>query len=130
MPLRNIPGHRRILSLLARSIGRDALPPSLLFAGQSDSPAHATAIAVAQLLNCQSRLTADDSRLTTDDSRLTTEDSRLTTDDRRLTTDSCGVCSACDRIARGIHPDVQVVQPADTGLIRIDPIRDAIERSA
>ena len=77
-----------------------------------------------------SRQKADDSRQKTDDSRQTTDDSGQTTDDRRLTTDACGICSACVRIARGVHPDVHIVEPVETGLIRVDQVRDVIDRAA
>jgi DNA polymerase-3 subunit delta' len=116
MPFRDIPGHRRILDLLARSIANDALPPSLLFGGPPGAPTRETAVAVAQALNCQSPVVS--------------HQASLTTDDRRPTTDACGVCSACVRIARGIHPDVQLLAPGDTGTIKIEQVRDVVERTA
>ena len=51
MPFRDITGHRRLLDLLARSIARNSLPPSLILEGQS-STTRAAAIAAAQTLNC------------------------------------------------------------------------------
>jgi DNA polymerase III subunit delta' len=104
VPLRDIPGHRRVVDLLARSIGRGTLPPSLIFAGAGT---RAVAIAVAQALNCL----------------------RPTTDPAGLTTDACGGCPSCLRIARGIHPDVLLVEPGDTGSIRIDQVRDVVDRA-
>ena len=44
--------------------------------------------------------------------------------------DSCGTCASCMRIARRVHADVLLIEPGDTGTIKIDQIRDAIERSA
>jgi DNA polymerase-3 subunit delta' len=119
MPFREIMGHRRILSLLARSIADAALPPSLLFAGDAGSPADDAAISVAQALNCLSRATSPES-----------PGAGLVTGAGRPATDSCGICSACDRIARGVHPDVQIVEPGDAGTIRIEQIRDVVDRSA
>ena len=101
MGFRDISGHRRLVDLLARSIDRHTLPPSLIFAGQSGSDTRATAIAVAQALNC------------------------LAPRDR----DSCGVCSACVRIARGVHPDVLLVEPGDTGTIKIEQVREIVDRA-
>jgi DNA polymerase-3 subunit delta' len=102
MPFRDIQGHRRLIDLLARSIHRGTLPPSLMFAGTSTSGARSAAIAVAQALNCVNPSNAD----------------------------ACGVCAACTRIARGVHPDVPIVEPAETGLIRVDQVRDVIDRAA
>src|SRR4051812_36601612 len=107
MPFRDLAGHRRVTELLARSIRHDSLPPSLLFTGPSSAGTRDTAIAVAQALNCLSPVTADQSPVF----------------------DSCGVCSACTRIARAIHPDVLLVQPGDTGAIKIDAVRDVVERT-
>ena len=101
MPFRDITGHRRLVDLLARSIERNTLPPSLIFAGPSESDTRATAIAVAQALNC-----------------LAPRDG-----------DSCGVCSACVRIARGVHPDALIVEPGDTGTIKIEQVREIVDRA-
>jgi DNA polymerase III delta' subunit len=110
VPLRDIVhrhGHRRIIELLARSASCRALPPSLIFAGPAGSGKRSTAIALAQLLNClHVRDSADDF------------------------TDACGECQACVKISRGVHPDVLVVEPGDSGTIKVDQIRDVVDRSS
>ena len=107
MPLRDLTGHRRVVELLSRSIARDALPPSLIFAGSEGAGKRAAAIAVAQTLNC-----------------LTPQPLA-----NALPRDACGRCAACTRIARGVHPDVTVVEPGDSGSIRIETVRDVIDRA-
>src|SRR5579864_8924526 len=102
MPLRDIRGHRRLTELLARSIERGTLPPASIFAGSAGVGKRSAAIAVAQALNC-----------------LNLKDG-----------DACGTCAACTRIDRGVHPDVLVVEPGDSGNIKMDPIREAIDRTA
>jgi DNA polymerase-3 subunit delta' len=98
-------GRRRLVGLLARSVHRDTLPPSLIFSGPAGAGKRQTAIATAQALNCLSPTGEGESR------------------------DSCGTCTACMRIARGTHPDVLIVEPGDNGSIRIDQVRDAIDRA-
>jgi len=113
VPLRDIVrdhGHRRIVELLARSASRGALPPSLIFAGPPGSGTRATATALAQLLNCL---------------RI---DTRTALDTTLI--DACGECQACLKIARGVHPDVLVVEPGENGSIKVDQIRDVVDRSA
>ncbi len=106
MPFRTIAGHSRLLSLLSRVIARDAMPPAVLMAGPAGVGKRRTAMAVAQAMNClQPRSSAEFER------------------------DACGECTACKRIARGVHPDVILVQPGDSGSIKIDQLRDVIDRS-
>src|SRR3954471_6220292 len=98
-------GLRRLVLLLARSVHREALPPSLIFSGPAGAGKRETAVATAQALNCLSPRGEGESR------------------------DACGTCAACLRIARGVHPDVIIIEPAETGTSKVEQIRDAIDRS-
>src|SRR5579871_6093551 len=98
-------GQRRLASLLARSVRRDAQPPSLIFSGPAEAGVRDMAVSVAQSLNCLAPTLHDDG------------------------VDACGVCAACSRIVRGLHPDVLIVGPGDAGSIKVDQIRDVIERA-
>src|SRR3989440_7156430 len=102
MPFRDVLGHNRLITLLTRSVAGASLPPSLLFAGPAGVGKRKTALAVAQALNC-----------------LTPRDG-----------DACGACTACARIARGVHPDVSIVEPEDSGAIKIEQVRDVVDRAA
>ena len=44
-------------------------------------------------------------------------DPRSTTEFER---EACGKCASCRRIGRGMHPDVIVIEPGDTGSIKIE----------
>jgi DNA polymerase-3 subunit delta' len=110
MPFRDVPTHRRIVELLSRSISRGSLPPSLIFSGPADTDKRLTAIALAQALNCQH--------------------ARVDAAKDGVPLDACGVCAACLRIARGVHADVLVIEPGDSGAIKIDQIRDVVDRAA
>src|SRR5262249_36422333 len=98
-------GQRRLAALLARSVAGDALPPGLIFSGPASAGMPAMAIAVAQSLNCLTPTGEGEAR------------------------DACGTCTACTRIARGVHPDVIVVDPGESGSIKVDQIRDVIDRA-
>jgi DNA polymerase-3 subunit delta' len=104
MSFRDVVGHRRLVDLLSRAVARDSLPPSLVLAGPSGVGKRRLAIAVAQALNCVSPRSGKD-------------------------VDSCGTCQACTRIARGVHPDVLVVEPGENGSIKVDQVRDIVDRS-
>src|SRR5687767_14866891 len=111
MPFRDIIGHRRLVGLVARSIQRDTLPPSLILAGPEGVGKRLLALAIAQALNCAR---ASEPRAPSPES---------------LEIDACGTCSACTRIARGVHPDVLLVEPGDSGSIKIDQVREIVDRS-
>jgi DNA polymerase III subunit delta' len=106
MPFRNVVGHRRLVALLARAVARETLPPSLLLAGLEGVGKRRVAGALAEALNCLNPVAAEG-----------------------LERDACGKCPACRRIARGIHPDVIVVEPGESGSIKIEPVREVIERA-
>ena len=102
---RDITGHRHLLELIARAAVRGTLPPSVIFAGPEGVGKRIAAVALAQVMNCLALDGTDGA-------------------------DACGKCAACKRIARGVHADVLLVEPGETGTIKIDQVRDAIERSA
>src|SRR5262245_24561078 len=106
MPFSAIAGHRPVIELLSRAAARNTLPQSLVFAGPQGVGKRLTAVALAQTLNCE-RLIAGP-----------------------LPADACGTCAACARIARGVHADVLVVEPGDSGAIKVDQVREAIDRTA
>lgn len=106
MPFRTIRGHQRLLSLLSRACDQGTLPPSLLLAGPAGVGKRRAAAAIAEALNClQPHRTRD------------------------LERDACGECASCRRIARGVHPDVPVVEPGDSGSIKIEQVRDVVDRA-
>jgi DNA polymerase-3 subunit delta' len=114
VPFRDIIGHRRLVSLLARAVARDTLPPAMLFAGAAGVGKRRMALALAQTINClnpQARRAAAAARASD------------------IETDACGECASCKRIARGVHPDVIVVEPGDTGTIKIEQVRDVVDRA-
>jgi DNA polymerase-3 subunit delta' len=104
MPFRDIVGHRHLLDLLSAAAARNSVPPSLIFAGPDGVGKRMAAVALAQALNCPTFSTA--------------------------TPDACGTCPSCSRIARLVHADVMVVEPGETGAIKVDQVRDVIERTA
>jgi DNA polymerase-3 subunit delta' len=101
MPFRDIVGHRHLLDLVAAAAVRSSLPPSVIFAGPEGVGKRAAALALAQFVNCPTPQGSD----------------------------ACGTCASCTRIARLVHADVLVVEPGDTGVIKVDQVRDVVERT-
>ena len=108
MLLREILGHRRLTTLLARAIERNSLPPTLLFAGPHGVGKWAVARAIAQAVNCLEPVRSPNDH---------------------LPIDACGKCRACDRIARNVHVDVITLEPDDKAAIKIDVVREMLERT-
>jgi DNA polymerase-3 subunit delta' len=125
MPFSDVVGHVRLLDLLSRSIAGGTLPPSLLLTGPDGIGKKLTAIAVAQALNCLApRMRTLEPR--TANRTLNPEPGTLNPSGA----DACGTCPACVRIARRVHPDVLVVEPGESGAIKIDQVRDIVDRAA
>jgi DNA polymerase-3 subunit delta' len=106
MPFRSVIGHRRLVSLLSRAVARDTVPPSLLYAGPQGVGKRRIALAVAEALNCLAPVSTP-----------------------ALERDACGECAACRRLARGVHPDVITLEPGESGSIKIEIVRDVIDRA-
>jgi DNA polymerase-3 subunit delta' len=74
------------------------VPQSLLFAGPDGVGKRTVALALAQAVNCPNRKDGD----------------------------ACGSCSACDRIARGVHSDVTFVDTGGEASIKIRTLRERV----
>ena len=98
-------GQRRITTLLSQAIARGTLPPTLLFTGPAGVGKFLTARATAAAVNCLAPVAAPGPGL-----------------------DACGVCRSCERVERGVHVDVAAIEPDDRASIKIDVIRDVLER--
>lgn len=107
MPLRDLIGHRRLVELIGRALDRGTLPPTLLFAGPAGIGKWQLAVALAQAANCLSPVRPDDGV---------------------PALDGCGECRACDRIGRGVHIDVLTLEPDEKASIKIEPVREVLER--
>ena len=118
MSFREITGHGPILQLLSRAVARGALPASLILSGPEGVGKRTTAIALAQALNCERPQPWSEERGARGEER---EAPGIT---------ACGECAACRRIARGVHADVLTIEPGETGAIKVDQVREAIERAA
>lgn len=105
MPFARLVGHRAVLALLARGVARDSLPPSLMFVGPEGVGKCTTAVALAQLLNCEQVVGAGSDQ-----------------------PDACGRCATCKRIAAGTYSELLVVVPGENATIRIEAVRDVLER--
>src|SRR5436309_2118169 len=83
MPFRDLVNQDHAVLLLRTAVRSSRVSHAYLFVGPRGVGRHRTAIAFAQLLNCE-----------------------------RADSDACGQCRACTLIASGQHPDVRVVDVA------------------
>ena len=107
MSFEEILGQKRAVRVLTRELAANSVPHAYLFYGAEGLGKFKTSLVLAQALLCKDR-----------------------------EGDSCGVCSACTRVARENHPDVIVVRPEsrkgpkewivdpELGTIRIEQIRE------
>jgi DNA polymerase-3 subunit delta' len=92
---RDLIGQERAMRVLQRGIATGRTAHAYLFAGPEGIGKRTAALALAQALNCQQGDAVDD---------------------------GCGICQSCRKITRGLHPDVQVVEP-EGATLKIDQIR-------
>jgi len=136
VPFRTIVGHRRLLALLSRAVARDTLPPALLLAGPAGVGKRRAAMAIAEAVNClkpqQDVVSGFPGRRSAEregGSRTEVSGSQTDSGAAEFARDACGECPACRRIQRGVHPDVIVIEPGDMGSIKIEQVRDVIDRA-
>jgi DNA polymerase-3 subunit delta' len=98
MPFAEILGHDHVKAVLARLIERQRLPGALLLCGPAGVGKKRLALAVARALVCEQPRAAE----------------------------ACGRCGSCLRSAKGIHPDVSLLEPATPTAIKIDQVRDVV----
>ena len=110
MGLGHITGHAPIRRLIARAVARDTLPPCLVLTGPDGVGKRRVALALAEMLNCEAVNPPEAGGPT-------------------AFPDACGVCGACQRIARGVHADVIIIEPGETGSIRVDAVRAAVDQA-
>jgi len=101
MRLAEIIGHVPIVALLRQAVARERVPQSLLFAGPEGVGKRATALALAQAINCPNR-------------RASQHD------------DACGTCPTCQRIARGQHSDVVSIDRGEDSIIKLKFLRERV----
>ncbi len=92
---RDLIGQTRAIRLLQQGLKSGRTAHAYLFTGPEGIGKRAAALALAQALNCQQGDVVED---------------------------GCGVCLSCRKIAKGLHPDVQVIEPAGPTL-KIEQVR-------
>lgn len=92
---RDLIGQARAIHLLQQGLRAGRTPHAYLFAGPEGVGKRTAALALAQALNCEEGMAR---------------------------ADGCGTCLSCRKIAKGLHPDVQVIEPAGATM-KIDQVR-------
>lgn len=101
MGFSNIKGQDLTIQVLRNSMHNDSLSHAYLFVGPEGVGKKATALALAQALNCYNY--------------------------SREQQDSCNQCTSCRKVLSGNHPDIEVIEP-DGLSIKIDQVRSVKNR--
>ena len=96
MTFAGILGHERIKALLQDALRRGHLPGALLLSGPEGVGKRTVALAAARSLVCSTR-----------------------------SGEACDACPPCHRSAKGLHPDLFVLEPEGTS-IKIEPVRNLV----
>lgn len=100
MALKDIIGQDKAIGILLRTLQRNRIPSTYLFAGESGIGKKLAAINLAKALNCLSE-------------ERTVEAGSI---------DACDECSSCKKIDSGTHPDFLLISP-ESDQIKIEEIR-------
>ena len=119
MPFSDLVGHEQAVTVLRRALAGERLATGYLFVGPPHVGKTALALALAQEANCE-RLgephPPNPPLLAGEGGADSTGETPVPPSEPPPFREgaggrACGVCSACRRIAAGIHPDVRLVQP-------------------
>lgn len=109
MPFADILGQDRAVSQLRLAWRDGRLSQAYCFFGPPGVGKRATALALAQAVNCLAGSGPASGA---------------------VAADACGTCAACRKIAGGLHPDVTEVRPEGKTVITIDQVREVAARAA
>ncbi|HEY4877471.1 MAG TPA: hypothetical protein VIH86_17970 [Puia sp.] len=106
MPFKNVIGQNNIKHHLVEMVQQNRLSHALLFLGNEGSGALSLAIAFAQYVVCEKTLPQKNNEQSLFGDETQTTNSKLQTP-----ADACGVCNACIKAQKLIHPDIHFSYP-------------------
>tara|TARA_B100001123_G_scaffold261273_1_gene291099 strand:- start:16218 stop:17255 length:1038 start_codon:yes stop_codon:yes gene_type:complete len=110
MSFKNVVGHHHFVKRISLAVAKGTLPQSLILSGPSGVGKQLVATSLAQVLNCLQPV------------RSGRQDS--------VCYDACGSCGSCQKIVRGVHPDVIFISVQDDkSRIETDQVRQVIGQS-
>ena len=110
MSFKNVVGHHHFLQRISLAVAKGTLPQSLILSGPSGVGKQLIATSIAQVLNCAHPV--------------------KTGRQDAVCYDACGSCASCQKIVRGVHPDVMFVSVLDEkSRIETDQVRHVIRQS-
>jgi DNA polymerase-3 subunit delta' len=113
---RDLIGQERAVRLLQRGLATGRTPHAYLFTGPEGIGKRTAALALAQALNCEMSAKCEVRGAGFQAAGAKAQQREGAIDD------GCGSCLSCRKIARGLHPDVQVIEPAGATL-KIEQVR-------
>jgi DNA polymerase-3 subunit delta' len=108
MQFKNVIGQTHVKDQLINMIQQNRLSHALLFLGKEGSGSLSLAMAFAQYIVCE-KVNGKKSAAAS-----LFGEAASTADDQQPTTDSCGVCPACTKAQKLIHPDIHFSYPVIT----------------
>ena len=106
MPFKNVIGQKNIKHHLVEMVKQNRLSHALLFLGNEGSGALSLAIAFAQYVVCE-KTSFQQSK----EQSLFGDEPQTTNAKPQLPTDACGICNACIKAQKLIHPDIHFSYP-------------------
>jgi DNA polymerase-3 subunit delta' len=125
MALTDVIGQKKAVNILLRTLQRERIPSSYLFAGESGIGKKFTAVNLAKALNCLNPPSPpfDKGGMGGFDAKGTPSPTLPPRGGGQgWGGDCCDECSSCKKIDAGVHPDFLFLEP-ESGQIRIEEIR-------